>query len=576
LLYSRNRGRTWEPVAAGRGAAYGVRFEPTTADALMALTGGGPVRTTDGGRRFRRTTGLPASCGGRQLVTTGSGPGAFLTLCADGGVYRYVSSGADMSGYATGPDGTTPTDRPGTPDALTATPLRVLGRRTLPYADGSSGSLAFDGAVLYAANPPDGATNGSGFTWVRRVVAATGRALPDLEIPVSVIAMSYDGRRNALYLQTLGDDNLHVAMVSYDLASGRVTPMFRLPWQMGRQSLYSYDASTDRFVVADESTAEVLQIDRSGKTRARCTVSRTLDSHGAATMVAAGTGGGGYWQSEDDTTLLHIGPRCEVLARYTHRMFQEGMAENDALACDTITFGVPAVWIRDSGTPDVWAYAVPKAWCPLATGTSLAAPRAAAPGSRVEVCARVTLRGGSVPLPGATVQFTAAGHGAGAAVTDARGQACVPYPVDPADVAHGRVPVRAVFLGTASYLPSGADGAMRVALPRPELPRIHVVAPVLVVPPNVPAPGDPAPVNPPHVQADPGSQVQLQANSQFQPGGMAVPEVEQPLQVARQESTTTGLGFGAAALMAGATFAARRRNRRALAIAMATQRAAAD
>src|SRR5206468_9060894 len=138
--------------------------------------------------------------------------------------------------------------------------------------------------------------------------------------------------------------------------------------------------------------------------------------------TAAGYGGEGYWQSEDDRTTVHVGPRCEVMAVYAHRTFSEARAENDGLVCDTVTFGMPAIWIRDSDSGVVWAYGVPKAYCPLATALSLTVAPVVASGAVAPVCARVTLRGGTAPLPAATVQFTVAGRGLGPAVTGADGR----------------------------------------------------------------------------------------------------------------------------------------------------------
>src|SRR3954468_8137594 len=144
-------------------------------------------------------------------------------------------------------------------------------------------------------------------------------------------------------------------------------------------------------------------------------------------MTAAGSGGGGYWQAEDDLTMLHVGPRCETLATYDHRHFAESGAENDALVCDTTPFARPAIWIRDSETDEAYAYSVPKAYCPLATTLRLRTPGTVTRGSTSRVCAVLATRGGTAPLPGLPVTFTVDGRGAGLGTTAADGAACVEY-----------------------------------------------------------------------------------------------------------------------------------------------------
>src|SRR5207248_3160999 len=84
---------------------------------------------------------------------------------------------------------------------------------------------------------------------------------------------------------------------------------------------------------------------------------------GAAASVPAGDGSV-YAQSEDDKTIYHFGRNCELLGVYSHAMFNESSKENDEIACDTVTFGRPAIWLQDARVGLV-AYEVPGGYCPV-------------------------------------------------------------------------------------------------------------------------------------------------------------------------------------------------------------------
>jgi photosystem II stability/assembly factor-like uncharacterized protein len=591
LFETSNDGSSWEPHKVGSGEGQptlGVRFEAGQSRGLMAVASSGIWRSTNGAASFRQTEGLPLGCGARGITRDGLSPSTFLLACADGAAYRYTSSGGDLATVGAEDGKTVPPPIELDPRLpLPTTPLPVLGVRRLPVNDGSSGSLAFDGETFYYGPPPVRAFAGYGAGVIHRMRVSDGQALPDLTLPFDAAEMSYDGLRNVLYVQSVMDGS-SAKMYSLDLLTGRVKEMFPLPsWAA---SPMTYDASINRFVVAVEGRPTVFQVDLTGRIRSQCDVpDDDQERRGASSMVAAGYGGSGYWQSEDDEDVWHIDGRCRVLAKYTHRHFSEAKAENDALVCDTITFGKPAIWIRDSDTADVYAYGVPKGYCPIATQLAVTTAGTVDRSSVTPVCASLTIRGGTVPLPGMALQFTVGGRGLGSATTDVAGHACLPYRADTRatrSAAHGaleRVDAIVAFLGTPSYVASAGDGVLRIRdlptiappLPPPGLAAVPFVPPHLPPPNAAPHPA-PQPNPQPQPQAQAQAQSQAQSQSQAQAQAAAVPQVQEQVQVAentvsrnrelsryrpRRAAPFDGraLGYGFAAVMAAVAWTAQRR-----------------
>jgi photosystem II stability/assembly factor-like uncharacterized protein len=574
LLRTSDQGKDWTSVPVGADGqvdpVYDVGVEQSRPDVLMALTKTGAWRSTNGGNGFGAVRdGLPADCGATALTRDAVAPSTFLVLCTRGRAYRFQSSGADLvrvhpPAEQFPPDANDPNDpTQQVPDTTQPVPMTELGVRTLPDDEGSSGSLAFDGETLYYAGPPTPVFARMGTTTIHRIRARDGKRLPDLVVPLTVSEIAYDGLRHVLYVQGLVAHD-QADMYVLDLRTHAVRHLFALPGYPGAHSQYSFDASLDRFVVAQESTRNVFQLDHAGRIKSRCALDGGQTSGGyngnddaglgqATAMTATGSGGGGYWQAEDDATMYHIGARCERLATYSHRKFAESGAENDALVCDTVTFDRPAVWIRDSGIGKVYAYGIPNGYCPLATKLRLRTPGVVARGTTANVCATLTTRGDTSPLAAMPVTFTVAGRGAGVATTTADGTACVRYRVPgglPVGTARGAAvatpPVRAAFLGTTSYLASLADGLLRVPLPDvvTHLPLPGIVAPA--PPANPPAqPLAQAPIPQAQAQAEAQaqaqaqaqSQAQAQAQSQAQAQAAAVPQVQEQVQLAEQTAT---------------------------------------
>jgi photosystem II stability/assembly factor-like uncharacterized protein len=592
----------------------GVRIEPHHPAVAMTVSAAGDVtRSTDSGATMPTAgSGLPFGCHPTALRRSAAAPALFTLRCAGNGrTYRFRATGADLVG---GGDSLTSGDQ-GNPDPvagngtptriLRTTPMRPLRTIDLPHADGtSSGSLAFDGKYLYYSGTDAPATD-----YDHRIhrVTTTGVDAGVLAGTYNTPAFSYDGLRNLLYVENLD------SMVSVDLFTGRQRTMFPYlrdelsasggsPWHYNaRGQVYSYDPSIDRFLVAADGYEDIVEVDRTGVVRARCTVpyaqfdptqdgNTDQQNHGPAGITSSGDGGA-YLQGEDDRTVVRLGRGCRVQRAFAHRTFSEAKGENDSLACDTVTFkDTVAIWVRDADTDSVTAYEVPGGYCALATRITVTNPPPVAVNGSAAVCARLILAGRREPIPGELVTLFVDARPIGTARTDADGRLCATY--RPALAGSGRAgtgtglgrkATAAVYAGTIAYRPASARGALEVTgrdLPVPiALPGVVAVQPLPANPIPNPGPQPNPQLNPqarPQVQPEPQPQPQPQAQPQGQPQAQAqanlgvVPQAQEQVQVesvqvmdgqhnavgrvpARRDDGSFGFELAAAAMLGAAT-----------------------
>jgi hypothetical protein len=498
-----------------------------------------PGRSVDAGASFLvKDDGVPADCTGTTLQRTTDVPSYFLLGCADGRAYRYLSSGADFvgssppaggSGGSAGDPGVSP--RP-SPPPREMNPLRTW---KLPDIKKGSGSIAFDGEVLYYGDYDGGdqeaVSRGGEFgSTVHRIAARTGKLLPTFDGGTEVFALDVDRDQRRLFVESIDE------MVDTGLTGGKSRSMFKLANSgsdgtgdfLPSSIAYSWDPSQQAFwTLGGDGSSEVYLISRAGRILSTCTFS---GYSGGAAVAAAGDGTA-YVELEDDMTVLRVSRRCGVMAVFVHPIYAEVPAENDAITCDTNSFPTSAIWIRDGDAKTVTAYEVPGGYCPLPTRMSISAPVRLALLSQAQVCARLRLKWGP-PVPDADVALFADGVPLGVGRTDAAGRVCASY--SPA-LQHrvggsgaGPKPLQGVFLGNRSYRPSTARGALTVlAAPvvPPSIPRGALAAPA--DPPAVQAPHQPISQPAPHVQAavrQAQSQAQAQAQGQAQPVSQANPQ----------------------------------------------------
>lgn len=501
--------------------------------ALMLL-GGSVRRSSDTGVTARgQADGLPAGCAATDLRRDRSIPSVFLTTCADGSTWRYRSDGRDLSDTDR-PDASTPNTLPPVGGPLPVS-MRELARHALP-SPGSriDGTLAYDGAALYYTD-----RNQPGL--VHRVVAATGKELPDLRIGVPRAAgqIAYDANRNHLLV-------LDVALEVWDvdLVTGKAKRLFHAPITGNSEEQdeqndknrsgrfyggFSYDSATDRMLFAEDGSDGFVEYDREGHERNNCArlglagvVNANVVSESSIAGLVATGDGLVYIEAEDDATVVRVDRSCHVLATFSHESFSEAPAENDALACDTTSFGTAAVWLRDAKAGRVVAYSVQSGYCALPSRVTVSAPPGVATGQSGTVCARLVQPAKHLPLPDVPVDLLVAGRGIGSPVTDANGRACAEYRPLAREAGAGKgtstakQPVVAAFLGTPAFRPSSAQASLVVsrAVPLPPAPP----APPAVDQP-APAPAVVVPLPPPPVQPPPPPPNVPQQNPIQQPQG---------------------------------------------------------
>jgi hypothetical protein len=254
-----------------------------------------------------------------------------------------------------------------------------------------------------------------------------------------------------------------------------------------------------------------------------------------------------YIQSEDDTTVFEAdASTCKVLSVMHHRNFNEPLAEDEQMACDSITFGVEAVaagstpltkptsviWLRDATAGAIVAYAVPDSSCPYPTVTTLAPPAPVMRGQVATLCATLVHRGVTRPLLNEPLDFTVAGHYAGRGYTDGGGVACTGTFVG---LPAGTYPVTVAFGGNFEYLPSSDSGSVGVSVPAMPGENPPVLPPALI--PNGTSPPPPQQANPqPVTNPNPATQPQTQSQGQQQAQGQSQAQANlQPGFVAQEQ-----------------------------------------
>jgi hypothetical protein len=542
VFESHDLGASWQPSVPPLPGAQDVRPDPHHAATLIGVGPGRRPYVSAGGAPYARwDDGLPAGCAVEALRADAARPVRVLSRCGSGWFVARLDAASPDRRDGGGSPGAGPLGNPLAAPAV-APPLKTYD---LPAADPSGGNLAFDGHDLYYTSVGDAAAYRSNGTTIRRIDAATGEPAPPLLLPVpNVFRFTYDAKRHALDVLGARDSasssntNLYGQtgdVLSYDLTTAKVSHLFATPPGTAT-SQFSYDISTDQFVVGLEEQAAIARVDRKGHVVATCQVNGT-DGISAAAAQARGDGGV-YVQDEDDLTVVEVDRRCRATRTFTHRLYSEASAENDAIACDGQTFGVPAIWIRDSQQRTVSAYAIDGGYCPLGTRVPVSAPAVAVVGTSTVVCAALREPAGRA-LPGRLLSLQADGLEVAYAPTDGVGRVCARVAFPRA----GRVRFRAAFFGSVrvpQLLPAvGTASTLVVAPPvarhpRPPATVAFVAAPA---PPPPPPPGpqpqpQPQPVAQPQVQPQPQPQPQAQPQpqGQAQANPVAVPQ-EQRQQV---------------------------------------------
>ena len=562
LVRTRDSGTTFRTVTPDPVAA--VTHERFAPDALMAVVGSRAVRSVTAGRTFKASPGLSRldGCTVVDLTRNEEFPSHFLLSlegCAAAGHYLYRSDGRDLVGVE---DLGGEVDGEVLPrlDRLPRTEMRVLREINLPV-DGqfpSSGSLAFDGEMLYYTN--------NDTSHQIQVATTTGDHVRTLTVDkaLDVRSLTWDPRLEKLWaLVSEGGQFFDAIIYMYqvDPLTGAARRMFPTPIEDPQTSI-SMDPTEGVFRSYLHHGYEVYEISTDGKIIDSCevpgspidpNVSTNPDRNhaenpapGFATGLAVG-GGRMYLQLEDDRTIYHVSKDCELLAVFEHRRFSESFGgptglENDQMACDTVTFGQPAIWIRDAAPNNAVAYAVPNGYCPLDSKVTMTPAQVTAKaGDTARACALLLGDGPSntvLPVGGAEITFFAGDVPVASGVTDGKGFACASFPA-PGGAARS-LPMEAVFYGTISFRPSTGAGVLDTFVPMTPEPKVPLPPPPppepqLVIVPPLPPPLPPAPsvggAQAPQPQQQPQPQPQQQPQAQAQAG------------LARQQQEQTQLAF---------------------------------
>lgn len=542
LRRSVDGGDSWTDRLAGTNVRELV-FETGHPAAFMMVAAGTIERSSDHGQHAHaEADGLPPGCDPRGLTADGSAPSTFLVTCgSDGRTYRYRDDGRDWGWIDDGSDN----NGLGLAPRLPHYGMDLLKQIDLPAdEDGLSAAIAFDGQLVYY-------TDGHNAGVVHRIEARTGRRVSDLAVDVPSIAygLTYDSLRHRLFVLSG-----HTTMYQVDLRTGKAKRMFVDPlntFGYGATS-YSYDTAIGAFHAVFDGDGNLYEIDEQGHIMRQCSIPTALlyqrsdggppdigdggATSGPSAVVASGDGGV-YVQTEDDTTVVRLNRSCQPLATFAHRGFSEASMENDQIACDTTTFDVPAVWLRDAEEKAAFAYAVPGGYCALATKLRVTTSPVVANVDRAPVCAELRLAGKGLPVAGEQVTMFVGRHAIGTGTTGGDGVACVPYhpadfpeyvspPAGPKAI-HRRASEHVVanYLGTIAYRPATARGhAVVTTFVPPLAPLPHL--PVPPVPPAaiVAAPPPPLPVAPPQPPPPaPQPQPLAQGHPGAQPGAMGQP-----------------------------------------------------
>jgi hypothetical protein len=552
VLYAAGSGGVYDSVDGGSGwgqegadSVFTLRPEWGRSGVLTAIFASPqprPGRSPDAGATFYlKDSGVPADCAGTTLQRTTDVPSYYLLNCADGRAYRYLSSGSDFVGSvppAGGPTGgDLPGGGPGNGLIRNPTPMKPIRSWPLKGIHQESGSIAFDGAILYVGDTDNQTTDENCCIYdlskkVHRMNARTGKMLPTIDGGAKVFALDVDRDRRKLFVQT------DTTMYANKLTGGKAAKLFGIDGaSVPLGSAFSWDPTLQAFWTFTHAGSDIYLVGRDGSPLSHCDWGAASNGfisvggtvvEGAAAIAAAGDGTA-YVELEDDQTVLRISRRCGVEAAFQHPMYAEVGAENDAITCDTNSFlDQSAIWIRDGDKRTVTAYEVPGGYCPLPTRMSISAPVRVAFVSQALVCATLRLPWGP-PVVNADVALFADSAPLGVGRTDVTGRVCATYAPSvnrtPSSAAGGRKPLQAVFLGNRSYRAAQARGALTVLLsPIPDVDVPRVGAAAAEVPP--PPPHQPIQNPAPHVQAgvrQAQSQAQAQAQGQAQPVQQANP-----------------------------------------------------
>jgi hypothetical protein len=514
-----------------------VRSEPARTVALMAVSSGRVYRAV-GPAFLPSTAGLPGTCVATGLQVDAQRPGAFVLRCVDDRWFGYQSSGYDLGGQVPPPNpNPNPLPGPGTGGVPGAQAMTLLRTISLPVGDGTSnGSLAFDGRYLYYAGSQD--------VTIHRISPIDGHLVGDLGVYLPQTGLTYDARRNQLDVTT--KDSVY----AIELTTGRSHKLFdkpRLGALAADSPTYSYDSVLDEFRVSQEYGSTVWEVAHNGKQVRSCSYALPGAQGGGAafagtTGVVSDGAGGVYVEMEDDMTVVRVDRTCHLLSAYEHATFSEAGDENDALACDTVTFyPAAAIWIRDAGLGMAEAFAVPAGFCPIASQVAITPMPVTRTPATVRVCAVLSVLGSGQPIRGALVNVTIAGQPLLVPPTDAAGRACAPYSA-PLLARGARAAVRpavVAFLGNSAYQPARARSLLRLIAPPPprSVPPVAAVVPPVVVALAQPPPAARPPVNgasQPGPQANPQVQSQVQSQSQASQALATSREEEHELVLAHQ------------------------------------------
>ena len=560
ILQTTDTGRSFRALQAGQ-SIVAVRHEPRFPEVLMAVLGGIPERSLDGGKTFHAANLHPSSGCDAGLSRDDGSPATFvldLGGCSSAGAYVYRSSGRDLLGLG-GSSGSGSGSGGGGPSTglLTALPMQVLARVPTPVPAGTLSDVAFDGSRLYYTADdtyrtnriymmsPTGVNLGSIVPTVyptqaqRRVFGQGGG---NHTYHPYGWALSYDGTDNVLWVIDYGQAGAGIYRV--DPVTGAAKFAFLLKGQLGAAlNSLTFDPSLRELRANSEFTPKMYEIDpRGGGISKRCKMpdpaGYTNTRFTAAASVAAGDGTM-YVEAEDDQHLFHISRDCRILEAYSHEPFQE-QQENDQIACDTVTFGRPAIWMHEDlpflGSSMI-AFAVPDGYCPIPSQVRLVPSKivthSGVPG---RVCGVLEIGAYLHPVANMEVHFFIGGRFIGAAITNAAGLACVPY--TPNQGPGSRLPMKAAFFGTSDYLPSSAPGQLDLlGVPAAVVPPVVAAVAAAQQPPPPPAPPvavtqpnpnpAPGPGTAPQPQPQPQSNPQPQGQGQPQ-GAMATQKQEQP------------------------------------------------
>lgn len=596
VFASDSDGVHWWQVAAMSAGVSAVEVEHANDRVLAVVSAGKALRAAIPAPFRQMTAGWSSSCRGVGLAVDGNDFADFLLTCANGSSYRYRDASAP-----TVPPAYFPVPPSSNPAYSTAAALPMVSVQTWPLPGAAtgggfaqtSGTIAFDGHVLYYLGVGDPETAGSlsggpspsPVLRILRIVAATGAALPPIDLHLGLppknirTDLSFDARRNLLLILTGRGVNTNTSpfhtnlqVLGYNVSTGSLSRQFFLPPGGGMAPFVEPDPSTGGYLSSDTNLTAITKQNSRFQTIGGCSNSEVAAEVGAS-LTPAGDGGGAYVEMEDDQTIVRIDSQCRTTQRYVHRLVSEAFSEDDALACDGQDFPLPAIWLRDAVVGTVTAWLTPGAFCPLPSRLRVVAPTTMRVGQSAVLCAKL----GSAALPALAHQPVAIavdGQQLGYVATGSDGLACVPYRA----TQRGLRTVVARYFGshkTPQLLPSLATADIRVGAQTSaqlSAPTLLVTAGGLAAATSGPGPGAPPGTGQPVPNAQGQAQAQTNAQSQSQANPQAGLAAQQDEDVQLAYATDDGrsrrvpgaatLLMGAGALTGAAAAFARRSQRR--------------